>query len=55
VRVELRYLGEQEVKGKRYPVLSGSGAIDRTLFGMKPDSKEGNIVDFTLYIPLLEK
>jgi polyisoprenoid-binding protein YceI len=55
VRVELRYLGEQEVKGKRYPVLSGSGTIDRTLFGMKPDSKEGNIVDFTLYIPLLEK
>jgi polyisoprenoid-binding protein YceI len=55
VRVSLAYLGVQEIKGKRYPVLSGDGTIDRTLFGMKPDSKEGNVVDFTLYIPLIEK
>jgi polyisoprenoid-binding protein YceI len=55
VRVALTYLGEQEIKGKRYPVLSGGGTIDRTLFGMKPDSKEGNVVDFTLYIPLVKK
>jgi polyisoprenoid-binding protein YceI len=32
--------------------LIGKGAIDRTLFGMKPDPKEGNVVDFQFKIQL---
>lgn len=36
------------------PVLIGKGSIDRTLFGMKPDPKEGNIVDFQFEIKLLK-
>jgi polyisoprenoid-binding protein YceI len=55
IRVTLAFLGEQRINGKQYPILSGSGKIDRTLFGMKPDSKEGNVVDFNLFIPLIKK
>jgi polyisoprenoid-binding protein YceI len=34
------------------PVLIGKGSIDRTMFGMKPDPKEGNVVDFRFTIQL---
>jgi polyisoprenoid-binding protein YceI/uncharacterized membrane protein YiaA len=34
------------------PILIGKGSVDRTMFGMKPDPKEGNIVDFEYRIQL---
>lgn len=37
------------------PSLIGKGAVDRTLFGMKPDPKEGNVVDFQFKIQLNSK
>lgn len=36
------------------PVLIGKGTVDRTLFGMKPDPKEGNVVDFQFTIQLIK-
>lgn len=35
--------------------LIGKGKIDRTIYGMKPDPKEGNLVDFTLAVQLKKK
>lgn len=34
------------------PILIGKGSVDRTMFGMKPDPKEGNVVDFEFRIQL---
>lgn len=36
------------------PVLIGKGSVDRTSFGMKPDPKEGNVVDFQFNIQLIK-
>jgi polyisoprenoid-binding protein YceI len=49
--VQLKYVGTSDVGN--LPVLVGRSSIDRTQFGMKPDSKEGNIVDFEFRIELI--
>lgn len=51
LKVELKYLGIDPLSNK--PVLLGRSAIDRTQYGMTPDPKEGNIVDFMFKIELI--
>ena len=51
VDVQIKYIGEND---EGIPVLIGKSSIDRTLFGMQPDPKEGNVVDFQFKIELLE-
>lgn len=50
--VQLKYSGNSATGN---PVFIGKGQIDRTQFGMTPDPKEGNIVDFSFEIELLKK
>lgn len=50
--VSLKYTGLNDAGN---PVLIGKGQIDRTQFGMTPDPKEGNLVDFSFEIELLKK
>ena len=52
VDVQIKYIGEND---EGIPVLIGKSSIDRTLFGMQPDPKEGNLVDFTLAVLLKKK
>lgn len=49
--VRMEYFGE--VDGKL--IFKGTGQIDRTEYGMKPDPKEGNVVDFTVEIAYPQK
>jgi polyisoprenoid-binding protein YceI len=51
VDVQIKYIGEND---EGLPILIGKSSIDRTLFGMQPDPKEGNVVDFQFKIELLE-
>jgi polyisoprenoid-binding protein YceI len=53
--IQLKYIGMVESKDKKVPVLIGKSSIDRTLFGMKPDSKEGNVVAFEFKVDLIKK
>jgi polyisoprenoid-binding protein YceI len=52
IKVKLKYVGNNETSGQ--PILVGKSFLDRTQFGMKPDSKEGNIVDFEFKIELIK-
>ncbi len=52
VQVQLKYVGNNETTSQ--PILVGKSSIDRTQFGMKPDSKEGNVVDFEFKIELVK-
>jgi len=52
IKVQLKYVGNNETTGQ--PILVGKSSIDRTQFGMKPDSKEGNVVDFEFKIELIK-
>jgi polyisoprenoid-binding protein YceI len=52
VKVQLKYVGNNETTSQ--PILVGKSSIDRTQFGMKPDSKEGNVVDFEFKIELVK-
>ena len=36
-------------------ILHGEGSVDRTLYGMRPDPKEGNVVDFKFKLDLHKK
>jgi polyisoprenoid-binding protein YceI len=51
VDVNVKYVGENE---NGNPILIGKSSLDRTLFGMQPDPKEGNVVEFQFNIQLLE-
>lgn len=53
--IQLKYIGMVESNGRKVPVLVGKSSIDRTLFGMKPDSKEGNVVAFEFKVDLIKK
>jgi polyisoprenoid-binding protein YceI len=57
LKVKVKYTGSIDKEGVKVPVFIGKASIDRTQFGMSPDSKEGNLVDFDLRIELkkLEK
>lgn len=50
LNIELKYFGM--VGSDQTPVLVGRSSIDRNQFGMKPDSKEGNVVDFEFRVEL---
>ncbi len=52
IKVQLKYVGNNETTAQ--PILVGKSSIDRTQFGMKPDSKEGNVVDFEFKIELIK-
>ena len=52
LKVKVKYSGSIDKEGVKVPVLIGKAALDRTKFGMSPDSKEGNLVDFDLRIEL---
>ena len=52
--IQLKYIGKQESNGRKVPVLIGKSSIDRTQFGMKPDSKEGNVVSFEFKVDLIK-
>jgi polyisoprenoid-binding protein YceI len=52
LNVQLKYIGTSDSGGTKMPVLVGRSSIDRIQFGMKPDPKEGNIVDFEFKIEL---
>lgn len=52
LKVKMKYSGSIDKEGIKAPVFIGKAAIDRTQFGMSPDSKEGNLVDFNLRIEL---
>lgn len=51
VDVNVKYVGKNE---NGNPILIGKSSLDRTLFGMQPDPKEGNVVEFQFNIQLLE-
>ena len=53
--IQLKYVGSEGGKDRRSPVFVGKGKIDRTKFGMRPDPKEGNIVDFNFRISLVKE
>jgi len=50
--VQIKYIGNTK---EGNPILVGKSSLDRTQFGMKPDPKEGNVVDFEFTIELLQK
>lgn len=50
--IKLKYIGKIDSNGEMIPVLVGKSTIDRTQFGMTPDSKEGNSVDFQFKVEL---
>jgi hypothetical protein len=52
LRVKIKYSGSIDKEGVKVPVFIGKAALDRTKFGMSPDSKEGNLVEFDLRIEL---
>jgi polyisoprenoid-binding protein YceI len=52
LNIELKYVGR--TGSNQAPVLVGRSSIDRTEFGMKPDSKEGNVVDFEFRVELIK-
>ncbi|MFM7668619.1 MAG: YceI family protein [Bacteroidota bacterium] len=52
LKVKVKYTGIIDKEGVKVPVFLGKAAVDRTQFGMSPDSKEGNLVDFDLRIEL---
>jgi polyisoprenoid-binding protein YceI len=49
--VEMKYLGK--IGNNSAPVFIGRSSIDRRKYGMKSDPKEGNIVDFTFKVELV--
>jgi polyisoprenoid-binding protein YceI len=51
LNVEVKYVGKSESGA---PVIVGKSTIDRTKHGMKPDAKEGNVVDFEFRAELLK-
>lgn len=50
--VQIKYIGKTK---EGNPILVGKSSLDRTQFGMKPDPKEGNVVDFEFNLELLQK
>lgn len=50
--VELKCVEKTTKSGIQTLVLVGKSTIDRTLFGMKPDSKEGNVVEMEFRVEL---
>lgn len=52
LKVKIKYSGSIDKEGVKVPVFIGKAALDRTKFGMSPDSKEGNLVEFDLRIEL---
>jgi polyisoprenoid-binding protein YceI len=57
LKVKVKYTGNIEKDGESRPVFIGQATIDRTQFGMSPDSKEGNVVtfDFSIELKKVEK
>ncbi len=55
LKVKLKYVGSSVKDGVNIPQFIGKASINRTTFGMKADSKEGNIVDFDFKIELQKK
>jgi hypothetical protein len=55
LKVKLKYVGSSVKDGVNVPQFIGKASINRTTFGMKADSKEGNIVDFDFKIELQKK
>ena len=47
----MKYLGK--IGNNSAPVFIGRSSIDRRKYGMKSDPKEGNIVDFTFKVELV--
>ena len=54
-KVKIKYTGNTDKNGIIIPTIIGTGTLDRTQHGMNPDSKEGNIVDFSFRIELKKK
>ena len=52
LKVQIKYIGKSK---SGYPILVGKSSLDRTQFGMKPDPKEGNVVDFDFSLELVQK
>jgi polyisoprenoid-binding protein YceI len=52
ITVQVKYIGKSS---NGNPILVGKSSLDRTEFGMKPDPKEGNVVDFEFSVELLQK
>jgi polyisoprenoid-binding protein YceI len=52
ITVQVKYIGKS-INGN--PILVGKSSLDRTEFGMKPDPKEGNVVDFEFSVELIQK
>jgi polyisoprenoid-binding protein YceI len=50
--VDVKYVGKTDSGA---PVIVGKSSIDRTKYGMKPDAKEGNVVDFEFRAELLKQ
>ena len=55
LKVQVKYIGSVVKDGVKIPQFIGKASINRTTFGMKADSKEGNIVDFDFKIELQKK
>ena len=52
LNVDVKYVGKTDSGA---PVIVGRSTIDRTKYGMKPDAKEGNVVDFEFRAELLKQ
>lgn len=55
LKVQVKYIGSVVKDGVKTPQFIGKASINRTTFGMKADSKEGNIVDFDFKMELKKK
>ena len=52
--VQMKFIETKTTDGIQRHILVGKAKIDRTKFGMTPDSKEGNIVDFEFRVEITE-
>ena len=52
--VQMKFIETKNIDGVKRHVLIGKAKIDRTKFGMTPDSKEGNLVDFEFRVEITE-
>ena len=54
LNVQMKFIETKTINGVKRHVLIGKSKINRTKFGMTPDSKEGNLVDFEFRVEITE-
>ena len=52
--IQIKYIGQETINGKKRPIIVGKSSVDRTKYGMTSSALEGNIVDFEFRIELIK-